>query len=58
VRRVVSDDARRDVLVEIVLQSGTVLSRVTSAAITRLAPTEGTPVLALIKSTSIELIAT
>jgi molybdate transport system ATP-binding protein len=57
VRRVVSDGARRGVLVEIALQSGTLLSRVTSDAVTRLALAEGAPVLALIKSTSIEVIA-
>ncbi len=51
-----ADPARRAVMVEIALPNGTLLGRVTPDAITRLALTLGGPVLALIKSTSIEVI--
>ena len=44
------------VLVEIALPSGALLSRVTPDAIVRLALAPGEPVLALIKSTSIEVL--
>ncbi len=58
VRRISSDPARRSVLVEIALANGALLSRVTPDAIVRLALAPGRPVLALIKSTSIEVLAT
>ena len=58
VRRITSDTARRSVLVEIALPSAALISRVTSDAIVRLALSPGKPVLALIKSTSIEVLAT
>ncbi len=57
VRRITSDPARRSVLVEIALANGALLSRVTPDAIVRLALAPGQPVLALIKSTSIEVLA-
>ena len=47
---------RRSVLVEIALPSGALISRVTPDAIVRLALSPGRPVLALIKSTSIEVL--
>ena len=47
---------RRSVLVEIALPSGALISRVTPDAIVRLALSPGKPVLALIKSTSIEVL--
>ena len=56
VRRIASDAARRSVLVEIALPSGALISRVTPDAIVRLALAPGKPVLALIKSTSIEVL--
>jgi molybdate transport system ATP-binding protein len=56
VRRIAKDNARRSVLVEIALPSGSLVSRVTSDAIARLALAPGKPVLALIKSTSIEVL--
>ena len=58
VRRITSDTERRSVLVEIGLRSGALISRVTSDAIVRLALSPGKPVLALIKSTSIEVLGT
>lgn len=58
VRRITSDTARRSVLVEIALPGAALISRVTSDAIVRLALSPGKPVLALIKSTSIEVLAT
>lgn len=58
VRRTTSDPARHSVLVEIALPSATLISRVTPDAIVRLALTPGRPVLGLIKSTSIEVLAT
>ena len=57
VRRITSDTARRSVLVEIALPGGgALISRVTTDAIVRLALSSGSPVLALIKSTSIEVL--
>jgi molybdate transport system ATP-binding protein len=56
VRRITDDTRRRSVLVEIALPSGALVSRVTSDAIDRLALSPGKPVLALIKSTSIEVL--
>jgi molybdate transport system ATP-binding protein len=56
VRHIAVEGARRSVLVEIALPSGALLGRVTPDAITRLALSPGTPVLALIKSTSIEVL--
>jgi molybdate transport system ATP-binding protein len=56
VRRITGDAARRSVLVEIALPSGALISRVTSDAIVRLALSPGKPLLALIKSTSIEVL--
>jgi molybdate transport system ATP-binding protein len=56
VRRITQDAARRSVVVEVALQSGALLSRVTADAITRLGLSPGSPVLALIKSTSIEVL--
>jgi molybdate transport system ATP-binding protein len=58
VRRIASDPTGRSVLVEVALASGALLSRVTPDAIVRLALAPGRPVLALIKSTSIEVQAT
>ena len=57
VRRITPDTARRSVLVEIALPSGALIARVTSDAIVRLALSPGRPVLALIKSTSIEVLS-
>lgn len=56
VRRIASDPARRAVMVEIALPDGALLARVTRDAVTRLSLSSGTPVLALIKSTSIEVL--
>jgi molybdate transport system ATP-binding protein len=56
IRRIAGEGARRSVLVEIALPDGALLSRVTPDAITRLALSPGAPVLALIKSTSIEVL--
>jgi molybdate transport system ATP-binding protein len=56
VRRIAAEDARRSVLVEIALPAGALLGRVTPDAITRLVLSPGAPVLALIKSTSIEVL--
>jgi molybdate transport system ATP-binding protein len=56
VRHILDDSVRRSVLVEIALPSGALLSRVTADAITRLGLSPGSPVLALIKSTSIEVL--
>jgi molybdate transport system ATP-binding protein len=56
VRRIAGQTARGSVLVEIALPEGALLSRVTSDAIVRLGLTPGRPVLALIKSTSIEVL--
>jgi len=56
VRRIIPDTARRAVLVEVGLPAGALLSRVTPDAIARLELSQGRPVLALIKSTSIEVL--
>jgi molybdate transport system ATP-binding protein len=56
VRRIAADPARRAVMVEIALPDGALLARVTPDAIARLALSPGGPVLALIKSTSIEVL--
>jgi molybdopterin-binding protein len=55
VRQIAPDLARRSVVVEIALPSGGLLSRVTQDAVARLALSPGAAVLALIKSTSIEV---
>ena len=57
VRRIAAEAARRSVLVEVALPTGSLLSRVTPDAIARLGLSPGRPVLALIKSTSIEVLA-
>ena len=57
VRRIAGDPARRAVMVEIALPDGALLARVTPDAIARLALSPGAPVLALIKSTSIEVLS-
>jgi molybdate transport system ATP-binding protein len=54
--RITEESARRTVLVEIALAGGVLLSRVTPDAIARLALSPGSVVLALIKSTSIEVL--
>jgi molybdate transport system ATP-binding protein len=56
VRRIAAQAARRSVLVEIGLPSGALLARVTQDAIVRLGLAPGGPVLALVKSTSIEVL--
>lgn len=56
VRRIAAQAKLRSVLVEIALPSGALLSRVTPDAIVRLRLSPGSPVLALIKSTSIEVL--
>ena len=56
VRRIAGDPTRRSVMVEIALPDGALLARVTQDAIVRLALSPGRPVLALIKSTSIEVL--
>jgi molybdate transport system ATP-binding protein len=56
VRQTAGDLARRAVMVEIALPQGALLARVTPDAIARLALAPGGPVLALIKSTSIEVL--
>ena len=56
VRHVADHDTRRSALVEIALPDGGLLSRVTTDAVQRLALLPGAPVLALIKSTSIEVL--
>jgi len=55
VRRIFDDAVRRSVLVEVGLPNGVILSRVTPDAIARLGLSAGSPVLALIKSTCIEI---
>jgi len=57
VRKIAGDPARRAVMVEIALPDGALLARVTPDAVTRLALVPDGPVLALIKSTSIEVLA-
>jgi molybdate transport system ATP-binding protein len=56
VRRIANDPTRRSVIVEIALPDGALLARVTPDAIVRLALAPGGPVLALIKSTSVEVL--
>ncbi len=56
VRQITGDAVRRSVLVEIALPCGGLIARVTQDAIVRLALSPGEPVLALIKSTSIEVL--
>ncbi len=56
VRRITDDASRRSVLVEIALPNGALISRVTPDAIVRLDLAPGKPVLALVKSTSIEVL--
>jgi len=56
VRRIAEDTIRRSVVVEIALPNGGLLSRVTPDAVARLGLSPGSPVLALIKSTSIEVL--
>jgi molybdate transport system ATP-binding protein len=56
VRRIADDTIRRSVIVEVGLPSGGLLSRVTPDAVARLGLSQGMPVLALIKSTSIEVL--
>jgi molybdate transport system ATP-binding protein len=56
VRRIAAEPGRRSVLVEIALPDGALLSRVTPDAVVRLALAPGAPVLALVKSTSIEVL--
>ena len=57
VRRIAGDPASRSAMVEIGLPDGTLLSRVTPDAVVRLGLAPGAPVLALIKSTSVEVMA-
>lgn len=54
VRRITQETPQRTVLVEIQLPAGALLSRVTPDAVARLGLAPGEPVLALIKSTSME----
>jgi molybdate transport system ATP-binding protein len=56
VRRIAEDNVRRTVLVEVDLPEGVLLARVTPDAIARLGLAPGIGVLALIKSTSIEVL--
>jgi molybdate transport system ATP-binding protein len=56
VRRIAELVVRRSVLVEIALPRGALLARVTPDAVVRLGLAPGGPVLALIKSTSIEVL--
>jgi len=56
VRRIAQDAVRRSVVVEIALPDGALLARVTPDAVVQLALAPGSPVLALIKSTSIEVL--
>jgi molybdate transport system ATP-binding protein len=56
VRRIAEDAVRRSVVVEIGLPDGGLLSRVTPDAVARLGLSPGSAVLALIKSTSIEVL--
>lgn len=56
VRRIAEDAIRRTVVVEVALPSGTLLSRVTPDAVARLGLSPGSPILALVKSTSIEVL--
>ena len=56
VRQIADDTIRRSVIVEIALPDGGLLSRVTPDAVAHLGLSPGAPVLALIKSTSIEVL--
>lgn len=56
VRQIAGDPLRRSVIVEIALPNGGLLSRVTPDAVVHLGLSAGAPVLALIKSTSIEVL--
>ena len=56
VRTIVADAVRRSVMVEIALEGGALLSRVTPDAVARLGLGPGVPVLALVKSTAVEVI--
>ncbi|HVZ10210.1 molybdenum ABC transporter ATP-binding protein [Rhodopila sp.] len=56
VRQTAPDPAGQTAMVELALPDGALLSRVTADAVGRLALRPGTPVLALIKSTSIEIL--
>src|SRR5580658_10257015 len=56
VRRIAADPSRRAAMVEIALPNGALLARVTPDAVARLGLCVGGPVLALIKSTSIEVL--
>ena len=56
VRRIAAVPARRAMMVEIALPDGALLARITPDAVVRLALAPGCPVLALIKSTSIEVL--
>lgn len=56
VRRISAETGRHTVLVEVALPDGALLARVTPDAIARLGLAPGGPVLALIKSTSIEVL--
>jgi len=58
IRRLAREGTRRSAMVEIALPDGALLARVTPDAIANLALTEGGPVLALVKSTAIELLTT
>ena len=55
VRRIASETGKRTAVVEVGLPSGALLARVTPDAVVRLDLAPGRPVLALIKSTSIEV---
>jgi molybdate transport system ATP-binding protein len=57
VRAVTEDPTRHAALVEIALTDGTFLARVTPDAVTRLELSVGAPVLALIKSVAVEVLA-
>jgi molybdate transport system ATP-binding protein len=56
VRRLAADRERRSVLVEVALADHALLSRITADAVTRLGLEPGKDVLALVKSTSIEVL--
>jgi molybdate transport system ATP-binding protein len=56
VQRIFQDAVRRSVLIEIALPDGVIVSRVTPDAVARLKLSPGSPVLALVKSTSIEIV--
>ena len=56
VRQIAPDTTQRSVVVEIALPNGALLARVTPDAVVRLNLTLGSPVLGLIKSTSIEVL--